>query len=69
MVFHMYCREGLESQLSDIKSKLSEARADQVESDNEKKKRDVINQLIQTFSGVYGRLTELVKVFSYSLLL
>jgi structural maintenance of chromosome 1 len=55
-------RAAFEKGLEEIHSKLSEAKADEVESENDKKKREVINQLVRTFNGVHGRLTELVKV-------
>ena len=63
MYKHNMCyRAAFEKELEEIHSKLSEAKADEVESENDKKKREVINQLVRTFNGVHGRLTELVKV-------
>ena len=59
---NMCYRAAFEKELEEIHSKLSEAKADEVESENDKKKREVINQLVRTFNGVHGRLTELVKV-------
>lgn len=52
----------MSSELEELESQLRDAKAEEKENERDQRRLETINELIRRFDGVYGRMTELLKV-------